>query len=49
MPVIPALRSLKQEDREFETILGYISKFFLKKPIITSSSENMKIDYLLQN
>jgi hypothetical protein len=48
MPVIPALRSLKQEDHEFETILGYISKFFLKKPI-TSSSENMKIDYLLQN
>jgi hypothetical protein len=30
MPVIPALGRLRQEDPEFDTILGYIAKPCLK-------------------
>jgi hypothetical protein len=31
MPVISALRRLKQEDQEFEVSLGYIERFYLLK------------------
>jgi hypothetical protein len=31
MPVIPALRRLRQEDGEFKTSLGYTAKLCLKK------------------
>jgi hypothetical protein len=31
MPVIPALRRLRQEDLECEAILGYIARLCLKK------------------
>jgi hypothetical protein len=29
MPIIPALRKLRQDDQEFETILGYIASSML--------------------
>jgi hypothetical protein len=31
IPIIPALRRLRQEDCEFKTSLGYIVKLYLKK------------------
>jgi hypothetical protein len=31
MPVIPALRKMKQEDHEFEASLGYMVSFCLKQ------------------
>jgi hypothetical protein len=31
MPIIPAFRRLRQEDREFETSLDYIVRSCLKK------------------
>jgi hypothetical protein len=31
IPVIPALRRLRQEDYEYEASLNYIAKFCLKK------------------
>jgi hypothetical protein len=31
MPVIPALRRLRQEDREFKASLSYIVRLYFKK------------------
>jgi hypothetical protein len=33
MPIIPALRRLRQEDHEFKAILGYTERFCLKEKI----------------
>jgi hypothetical protein len=40
IPVFPALRRLKQEDREFEVSLSYIERSHLKKKTQTIAIEN---------
>jgi hypothetical protein len=38
MPAIPEFEKLRQEDVEFEVILGYITRLYLKK---TNNPENI--------
>lgn len=37
MPVVPAFQKLRQEDGEFQTMLGYTVKHCLKKPSCNNS------------
>jgi hypothetical protein len=41
MPVIPAFGRLKQEDHEFEVILGYVVRSCLKKKKVGDFTHNM--------
>jgi hypothetical protein len=49
MPVIPALRRWRQEDREFQTNLGYMARPYLKKKQKTLSVRLPSCLFILGN